>query len=71
MKESSGKSKTNSEIRIPINSITLEGNLIISEGAKGIVVFAHGSGSSRHSSRINMLHGNFRKKALEHCYLIY
>ena len=51
MKESSGKSKTNSEIRIPINSITLEGNLIISEGAKGIVVFAHGSGSSRHSSR--------------------
>jgi putative phosphoribosyl transferase len=51
MKESSGKSKNNSEIRIPINSITLEGNLIIPEGAKGIVVFAHGSGSSRHSSR--------------------
>ena len=43
MKESSGKSKNNSEIRIPINSITLEGNLIIPEGAKGIVVFAHGS----------------------------
>jgi len=51
MKESSGKSKNNSEIRIPINSITLEGNLVIPEGANGIVVFAHGSGSSRHSSR--------------------
>ena len=29
----------------------LEGNLIIPKGAEGIVVFAHGSGSSRHSPR--------------------
>jgi dienelactone hydrolase len=29
----------------------LEGNLAIPQGARGIVMFAHGSGSSRHSSR--------------------
>jgi putative phosphoribosyl transferase len=31
--------------------VTLEGNLVIPEGAKGMVLFAHGSGSSRHSPR--------------------
>ncbi len=38
-------------VRIPVGSVTLEGNLAIPEGASGIVVFAHGSGSSRHSPR--------------------
>ena len=64
MKESSGKSKNNSEIRIPINSITLEGNLIIPEGTKGIVVFAHGSGSSRHSSRNQYVARALQKEGL-------
>lgn len=64
MKELSGKSKNNSEIRIPINSITLEGNLIIPEGAKGIVVFAHGSGSSRHSSRNQYVARELQKEGL-------
>jgi pimeloyl-ACP methyl ester carboxylesterase len=31
--------------------VTLEGNLIVPRGATGIVLFAHGSGSSRFSSR--------------------
>ena len=31
--------------------VTLEGNLGIPEGALGVVLFAHGSGSSRHSPR--------------------
>src|SRR5207247_155663 len=31
--------------------VTLEGNLIVPPGATGIVLFAHGSGSSRFSSR--------------------
>ena len=35
----------------PSTSTTLEGNLIIPKAAEGIVVFAHGSGSSRHSPR--------------------
>ncbi|AKB19154.1 MULTISPECIES: dienelactone hydrolase family protein [unclassified Methanosarcina] len=51
MNVSSNIDKGNSGIKIPIDSITLEGNLIIPEGAKGIVIFAHGSGSSRHSPR--------------------
>lgn len=51
MEELSNSSKNNNEVRISINSIILEGNLIIPEGAHGVVVFAHGSGSSRHSSR--------------------
>jgi putative phosphoribosyl transferase len=38
-------------IRINASSAELEGNLSIPAGANGIVVFAHGSGSSRHSPR--------------------
>lgn len=39
------------EVKIPVDAITLEGELIVPAGAKGIVLFAHGSGSSRHSPR--------------------
>jgi putative phosphoribosyl transferase len=38
-------------IRIKTDGVELEGFLVIPEGAIGLVVFAHGSGSSRHSSR--------------------
>jgi putative phosphoribosyl transferase len=38
-------------IRIPIGSVTLEGDLDIPEGARAVVLFAHGSGSSRQSPR--------------------
>lgn len=51
MRESLNKGKENNEIRIPVDSTVLEGNFTVPEGATGIVVFAHGSGSSRHSSR--------------------
>jgi len=37
--------------RIVTASATLEGDLVIPDGATGIVLFAHGSGSSRFSSR--------------------
>ena len=39
------------QVRIPIGRIMLEGELIIPAEAKGIVLFAHGSGSSRFSPR--------------------
>jgi len=39
------------EVRIAAHGISLPGNLEIPDGAPGIVVFAHGSGSSRHSTR--------------------
>src|SRR4029077_9548263 len=38
-------------VRLTVDSATLEGNLAIPAGATGIVLFAHGSGSSRHSPR--------------------
>lgn len=39
------------EVIIPIGSIHLKGNLIIPEGATALVIFSHGSGSSRFSPR--------------------
>ena len=41
------------EIEIQIDSINLKGNLRLAENSKGIIVFSHGSGSSRLSSRNN------------------
>ena len=38
-------------VRIAAGRATLEGDLNIPEGARGIVLFAHGRGSSRHSPR--------------------
>ena len=38
-------------VRIDTGDVTLEGNLLVPRGATGVVVFAHGSGSSRFSSR--------------------
>jgi predicted dienelactone hydrolase len=39
------------EVSVPVAGATLQGDLVVPEGATGIVVFAHGSGSSRHSPR--------------------
>lgn len=41
------------DLNIPVNDITLKGRLRISELQKGLVIFSHGSGSSRMSSRNN------------------
>jgi putative phosphoribosyl transferase len=38
-------------VSIPAGSVQLEGTLAVPKGAKGIVLFAHGSGSSRFSPR--------------------
>jgi len=38
-------------VRIPVFGVTLDGDLAIPEGASGLVIFAHGTGSSRHSPR--------------------
>ena len=43
----------NSEVVIPARKIELEGKLTIPLNAKSIVIFAHGSGSSRFSPRNN------------------
>ena len=46
-----GFEKENRDTEIPAGNVQLNGELIIPEGATGIVLFAHGSGSSRHSPR--------------------
>ncbi|TDE41840.1 alpha/beta hydrolase [Flavobacterium rhamnosiphilum] len=43
------------DIDIPLSSVTLKGDLIIPENARGIIIFSHGSGSSRFSSRNRMV----------------
>ena len=39
------------QVRVEAGPVTLEGNLGIPERARGVVLFAHGSGSGRHSPR--------------------
>ncbi len=39
------------EVRIPAGPATLDGNLSILDNAMALVLFVHGSGSSRHSPR--------------------
>jgi dienelactone hydrolase len=45
------------ELDIPANGVTLKGDLHIPEDAKGLVIFSHGSGSSRLSPRNRFVAG--------------
>ena len=38
-------------VQVSAGSVTLEGNLSLPKESRAIVLFAHGSGSSRHSPR--------------------
>ena len=51
-------------VKIPADSVFLEGALGIPEGARGLVVFAHGSGSSRLSPRNNFVAGVLRERGI-------
>lgn len=51
-------------VRVAAGQVTLEGNLAIPEGAQGIVLFAHGSGSSRFSPRNRYVAGVLRQGGL-------
>jgi putative phosphoribosyl transferase len=44
-------------VHIPAGRVQLEGQVVIPAGATGIVAFAHGSGSSRHSPRNQFVAG--------------
>ncbi|MDB5095639.1 MAG: dienelactone hydrolase-like enzyme [Cyanobacteria bacterium RYN_339] len=46
-----GPSDDERQVAIPLGATHLEGTLAIPAGAHGVVVFAHGSGSGRHSPR--------------------
>jgi putative phosphoribosyl transferase len=49
------------EIKIPLASVTLKGNLVVPKNAIGIVIFSHGSGSSRFSPRNNYVAKMFHR----------
>ena len=53
-----------SPVTIDLSDVALEGELLVPDGAKGIVVFAHGSGSSRHSPRNNFVAEVLREHGL-------
>ncbi|PYR71713.1 MAG: hydrolase [Acidobacteria bacterium] len=56
--------RTEQAVRIPAGRDLLDGDLVVPEGACGIVVFAHGSGSSRHSSRNRFVAGELQRGGL-------
>ncbi|HEY7065311.1 MAG TPA: dienelactone hydrolase family protein [Chloroflexota bacterium] len=51
MDRSAGWRAHEAVVGVGAGSVTLEGNLNVPDGSRGIVLFAHGSGSSRHSPR--------------------
>ena len=51
---------TSTLVHIPAGGVTVEGMLEIPAAAVGLVLFAHGSGSSRHSPRNNYVAGELR-----------
>ena len=51
-------------IQIKAGSALLEGNLTLPAGAHGVVLFAHGSGSSRHSPRNRFVAAELQKAGL-------
>ena len=48
---SSGDGDADEDVVIPAGGVTIDGHLTLPAGARGIIVFAHGSGSSRLSPR--------------------
>ncbi|MFI5895140.1 dienelactone hydrolase family protein [Actinoplanes sp. NPDC051513] len=50
--------------RFPTAGTELEGDLVLPAGANGIVVFAHGTGSSRHSPRNRLVAAELNRRSL-------
>jgi putative phosphoribosyl transferase len=51
-------------VYVATGPVTLEGNLAVPEGARGLVLFAHGSGSSRYSPRNGFVANYLRQGGL-------
>jgi len=64
MNEKKGERSLGKPVRITLSDIVLEGDLAIPEKAKGIIVFVHGSGSSRFSSRNRFVAWYLQQKGL-------
>src|SRR3954470_7811842 len=51
---------TSETVLIPADGVRLPGDLVMAEPARAVVLFAHGSGSSRHSPRNRMVAAELR-----------
>jgi putative phosphoribosyl transferase len=56
--------QTGREIAIEIGKVTLEGDLDVPANGTGIVLFAHGSGSSRRSPRNRFVAGILQSRGI-------
>lgn len=52
------------KVAIPCSGVVLDGDLTVTSGDAGVVVFAHGSGSSRLSPRNRMVAGEMQARGL-------
>ncbi len=57
-------SHNQTELKIPLGNVVVEGTLTLPSGVKGVVLFAHGSGSSRFSPRNQYVAKEFNKAAI-------
>lgn len=51
-------------VRIPVEEDRLDADLALPEGSRGLVIFAHGSGSGRHSPRNRFVAGALEREGL-------
>jgi putative phosphoribosyl transferase len=51
-------------VEVPAGGAILEGDLVLPERASGVVLFAHGSGSSRHSPRNRQIAGTLNRAGM-------
>ncbi|MER5702487.1 dienelactone hydrolase family protein [Micromonospora sp. NPDC002296] len=59
-----GTTTRGGEVTIPVGDAGLPADVLVPEGAAGVVLFAHGSGSSRHSPRNTAVAGVLRERTL-------
>ena len=57
-------SESAAEVAIPAETATLRGDLVVPADARGLVLFAHGSGSSRKSPRNGFVAAQLRRRGL-------
>lgn len=57
-------SKLEFVLKIPVGDVEVEGNMFLSKDNKAIVIFVHGSGSSRFSPRNQYVAGEFNKAGM-------
>jgi pimeloyl-ACP methyl ester carboxylesterase len=64
MRETQAQSVRERPVKIQIGKVSINGDLGVPEGAGGVVLFAHGSGSSRFSPRNRSVAGVLRQAGL-------